>query len=368
MSETTTASRFLVYGEDEFLVSKKAKAIADDYIPEADRDMALDIIDGRADNVDHAVQIIKRAQEAVATPSFFSPRKLVWIRQANFLSDTVIGRSENVKTPLGLFVDYIKTTLPEGHAILISAPKADKRYTLFKTFKALGELHAFDVPERGGERHAQAQLDSLLRESGLTMARDVRETFLERVGNDTRQMVMEIEKLALYVGDRKAVSRDDVRTMTSSSREALAWDLSDAFGDRNLSSALYVVRMLFAQKESHIRLIAVLEGRIRDLLLYREALDAGWLAPGSGGMKWAHVPPEVDHLMKNAYTRDPRKTHPYRIKVLAGQAGNFAMIELRRIQRDIAQAHTKLVSSSLPPHLVFELALTRALARPARRA
>lgn len=363
----TSASRILVYGGDEFIVSTKAREIAESIIPKADRDMGLEIIDGGADTVDAAVQIIRRCHEAVATPAFLSERKLVWLKGATFLSDTVTGKSESVKVPLGRLMDYVKDELPQGHSLLISSPKVDKRYTVYKTMKACGEVHDFSVSDnqRDIEKHAADQLGMLLKKTELRMAGAVRVAFLDRVGSDTRQMLCELEKMATYLGDRKDVTLDDVRAITSASREAIAWDISDAFGSRKLAEALDILNMLMAQKQSPIGVAAILGTRVRDLMLYREALDAGWIRSGGGGLTWNELPPDVDAVLKNGFERDPRTTHPYRAKILADQAARFTMLELRRIQREFVQAHTKLVSSSLPQRLVLELALTRALHRPA---
>ena len=45
-------------------------------------------------------------------------------------------------------------------------------------------------------------------------------------------------ELAAYIGGRGAVQLNDVEAITSSSRGALAWDLADAFGKRDLPQAL----------------------------------------------------------------------------------------------------------------------------------
>ena len=78
------------------------------------------------------------------------------------------------------------------------------------------------------------------------MNEDVRNAFLEKVGADTRKIVSEIEKLAVFMGTRKAVQVGDVKAITSASRGALAWDLADAFGKRELARAMQILRQLFA--------------------------------------------------------------------------------------------------------------------------
>ena len=112
----------------------------------------------------------------------------------------------------------------------------DGRSVLAKACKAGGEVHEFSMPEKGylAERQATDTLRGYLKQMALDMPVHVQTVFLEKVGTDTRQLVNELEKLAAYIGGRGAVQLNDVEAITSSSRGALAWDLADAFGKRDI--------------------------------------------------------------------------------------------------------------------------------------
>ncbi len=367
------AELILIHGDDEFMVTSRAKELVAQAVPEAERDFALEIIDGKADTVDAAVSAVRQCHEAVATQGFLSQTKTVWFRDVNFLTDTVVGRSESTRDALARLVDYLRDERPEGHALIISSPKADKRYALFKLFKESGEVHEFMVPDKSAaaEKHAASQLQNALSAQGLKMNRAVQAAFLERVGKSTRLIVNELEKLAVYLGsDRDEVTLEDVQALTPFSREMLAWALPDAFGSRDMRLCLETVRSLIAQRESPIGLISVLEHRVRELVFYRQAMDAGWLvSSGRGGAQWGPVPAEIERFIAGAFARDPRNAHPYRVSLLARQAAGFTARELRLCQREIGRAHLKMVTSSLPPALTIELLLTRLLrSRRARKA
>jgi hypothetical protein len=112
-----------------------------------------------------------------------------------------------------------------------------------------------------------------------------------------------------------------------------------------------------------------LESRIRELMIYREALDKGWLRQAGGhrggraDVEWGPVPPEVDVMMSKHLGTDPRGTHPYRAKLLAQQAMGFSMRELRQNHRRILATYEDLVSSAMPPRMAIEVLLMRMLGK-----
>ena len=127
-----------------------------------------------------------------------------------------------------------------------------------------------------------------------------------------------------------------------------------------------ILHQLLFQKESGVRLVIGLEGRIKDLLIYREAIDAGWMVKKSGGYggmqySWTTLPPEVDEVFSEM-NRDPRKVHPFRASLLAEQALNFSQTKLTKCLQATVEAHEKLVSTGLNESTILEVLLIRMLA------
>ena len=354
---------YLIYGDDEYRVSEKARQIVDYIVPPEDRTLALEIIDGCCDTSAEAVQAVDRTIEALLTVGFLCSRKTVWLRGANFLADGNLSRSDTIKSKLAALTAEIKTGLPQGHTLVLTSPKVDKRSALAKTCAKCGETHEFSMPDKGYmvEQLAAGTLQTYLDRIGLTMSEETRTIFLEKVGSDTRQIVNELEKLCAYLGDRRCVESCDVEAITSSSRGAMAWDLADAFGKRKLQQALVLVRRLLFRKESPIGLLMALESRIKDLMIFREALDRGWARAGRN-IQWK-VPEDVAGLYSEAFDRDPRKTHPYRAGLLAEQARGFSRRDLLRCKRIAGETHKRLVSGSVPRDLTLEIMLFKLLAQ-----
>ncbi|MBT3192266.1 MAG: DNA polymerase III subunit delta [Verrucomicrobia bacterium] len=364
-----TPSIYLIYGNDEYLVSAKAKQIVAALVPEAEHMLKLDIVDGAVDTVDAAVSAIGACLASIQSLGLFSTEKVVWLQSASFLADNRTGKSATVLEHVQRLAALVKAGLPPGQVLVITASGVDKRRAFFKACKASGELHEFSIPEKSyqADRVAAEKLDQMLANAGLQMSSRAKIAFLEKVGVDTRQLINEVEKLAIFVGENREVDVAQVDAIVSSSREALAWDLADAFGKRELSRALAILRQLVFQKENVIGLVMGLENRIRELLIYREALERGWLVSkqGYGGrpsLGWGTLEPELEQIFAEQMGRDPRKIHPFRVSLLGEQARKFSMKRLRYCLAQVTEAHATLVSSRIPQEMTLEFLLIRMLA------
>ncbi len=358
----------LVYGEDEYLVSTNAKELVDRLCPKADQAFGLEIVDARVGLVDEAIAAIGRCLDGLRTLGFLGGRKVVWLRDATFLGSGVIGESADVKGRLDELVKLIKAGLPPGQILVVSASKVDGRSAFFKACQSAGSVTKFELPDKSYqlEQQARGMASDAFRKAGLNIGPDALGEFLEKTGTDTRQIVQEVEKLSVYLGDRKNVQVADVHAIVSPSREAISWDLADAVGSRDLTRALKVLRQLLFQGENEVGLIIGLEGRFRDLLLYREALDRRWLSVG-GEEPWLKVEwrqsPEVDEFA-SSLAKDPRTVNIYRAGKLVAQARRFSRQELVRCQALTLAAHESIISSTYAKELNLEFLLMKLLGAP----
>ena len=359
---------YLYWGEDEFLVGKSARNQVDDLMPADDQAFGLEIIEGAANTVEEAVRSLKRALEAVQTRGFLGDGKVVWLRGLNFLGGEQVGKNDAVKTGLEHLMEWIEAADEKVNPLVISSGKLDRRARFYKACETKGTVLAFNPPAARGQE-ATAELTTraraLLEHAGVAADATVVQLLVARTGTDTRQMASEIDKLALYVGDSKRATTDDVRAIVGLAREAPAWDLNDAVGRKDLPQAIALERQLLYQKESPIRLIGMLVRHLRELSLVREALDKGWLrVQGEGGghretAGWSGLPADTEQAITQAIGRNPRAMHPFRLLQLVRQARKFTAAELQTKHQQAVAANEKLVSSSLPPPVVLEMLLVR---------
>ena len=330
------------------------------------------MIDGDCDTIDECVAAINATISAVQTVGFFGTTKVVWLRDASFFSDAEPGKFEDVKAKVAELTDEIKGGLLKGQHLVVSSTNVHRGKAFYKTCVAVGTVHEYNVPEksREAETHARDVAAAAFDSAGLKASPDIQQKFLARCGTDTRQITQEIEKLRCSLGARTQVTADDVRLLVSPSREAVGWDLIDAFATRNLGAAIQLLRQLTEQRESAIGMLASLASRIRDLLGLRECMDRRWARIGGSGwqktVEWS-LPPEGDALIASI-GKDVRKQHPFRVFLLADQAQRFTVQELVRCQRLVVETHEAMVTGSVDDALLLETMLVRLMGGQRRAA
>jgi DNA polymerase-3 subunit delta len=365
-----SVSLHLVCGVDDYLVEQQARKIVDAGVPVAERALGLEVLDGRVETKDAAQAVIRQCLEAVQTAGFFGGGKLVWLRNATFLNPQVRpGDNEEVKERVAELTARIKAGLPEGQRLLVTAVSIARNTAFFKACQAAGEVSDCGGGEKSWEQDklARERLTGQLRERNLQMTEDVRERFLQRAGTSTRLLVNELEKLRLYLGNAAGqVAAEDVDAIVSVGREAMAWDLTDAMGERDAGRLMQALRRLQAQNENVIGLVAMAELRIRELIVLRYAIDQRWLEARETERgpfcKWKeNLPDEADRLL-GSLPRDPRNVVAFIQRKAAAQATRYTLNELRRARHALIELREKLVSSSTPPEILLELALLRLVA------
>lgn len=353
----------LMFGTDDYLVRRHARELLDKWLPGKDAVLKLDTFDGAVTTSAAALAAIDGCMAAIATLGFFSTEKVIWLRDVAFFMETPVGRSEAVKQKLRDLGTILARGLPAGVRMLVTARKVHKLSAFYKTCQKHGSVHEYSIPERprDAERYAQQAVSGLAKSAGVAMTADAGAALVARVGTDTGCLAGEIEKLTLYVADRKTITVKDVRAAASTSGEADIWELADALGNRDLPTCLQLLRKLLSQKTGAPGILRILEMKIRELLVFRACSDRKWLGGHERGAVWSEVPAEVDALFGQMYKRDPRATHPYRAGIVAGQAMKFTPRALWRCQELLVSAHEALVSRSLPEGTVLELLLVEAL-------
>ncbi len=357
---------YLISGEDEFLVAQTARRLVDHLCPEAERAFGLEIVDTEADLIGDALPALHQCQQGLQTIGFFGGRKVVWLRDARFMGSLRTMASVEVKAALENLVKLLKAGLAEGTHLVINAPKVDKRGAFYRACKEVGMTIEFDLPTQAYklEEHAKARATEYLKKAGLKMNDLLLNEFVARAGTDSRQLSGEVEKLSLYLGDRREATLEDIRSMVSTTRESAGWDLADAVGERDLPRALQMVRQLDFQGMSSVAMIITLENRFRELLILRQCLEQelGRLQPAGPvvRMVWRQDA-ETDQALAGFGRMDPRNQNQYRTGTLGRQAQKFTRAELMRAHQLCVDLHLDLITAGLPGPLPVELLLIRLL-------
>src|SRR3984957_7456559 len=288
MAAAKSPSLALICGDDEFAVKQRAKQLYLQWSEELGG-MDHEMIDASVSNSGDALSAIAKLREALNTLPFFGTGKVVWLRDCNFLGDERAASAQSVTETLNEVADELKNFKWQNVRFLISAGKVDKRKTFFKTLDKIGSVESFaalSTDDKDWAERAEVAVRTAIRERKKEISEEALSELVSRVGPNARQLENEIEKLCLFVGDKKKIEFADVNAICSKNKTARAFALGDALGDRDLPRLLKRLdaelwETKFDSQKSEIGLLYGFISKIRAILLLKEMIREGWIKPTS---------------------------------------------------------------------------------------
>src|SRR5438128_1449442 len=189
--KAAVANVYAVVGSDEAEVKRVAAELAQKLTPAAAGDFGLEVIDGAVDNAEQAAARVRSTIEALQTLSFMAGGKLVWLKNANFLSDTPMGRAPSVVAALEELTEIISGEIGPDVTFLLSASEVDKRRSFYKSLDKYAELQVFDrldSTRSGWEEEAIEVVRTRAKRRRLQFDDDAMDLFVLLTGGDTRQV------------------------------------------------------------------------------------------------------------------------------------------------------------------------------------
>ncbi|HWI59552.1 MAG TPA: DNA polymerase III subunit delta, partial [Bacillota bacterium] len=327
-----------------------------------------EIIDGGVSNSGEALKVLAKLREALQTLPFFGSGKAVWLQNCNFLGDERAASAQAVTESLASLAQQLKDFSWQNVRLLISAGKVDKRKSFYKTLDKLGTVESFSgwsVDDRDWASQAEAWARKALRARQKEITEEALAELITRVGPNARQLDNEIEKVALFVGDRPGIELDDVATICTRNKTARAFALGDALGDRDLprllrrlDEELWEVKL--DPQRSEIGLLYGLITKVRALLMLKEMVAEGWVKPD---VDYSRFKAQLDRVPAEKLPEDrrfnPLALNPYVLYKALPQIKRYSRDELIRAMDLLLKCNQRLVSSSLDESLVLQQTLVQ---------
>jgi DNA polymerase III subunit delta len=362
----------LVCGEDDFGVKERAREVFRQWSAEIGG-LDHEIIDATAGNSGEALAVLAKLRAALQTLPFFGAGKAIWLQSCNFLGEERAAEAQAVTETLADLAQELKAFSWQNVRLLVSAGKVDKRKTFYKTLEKIGTvevLAGWSAEDRHWAEQAESFALRALRDLGQEIASEALARLVANTGPNPRALRSEIEKLSLYCGARPRIETADVDAIVTRNKQARAFALGDALGDRNLprvlrclDEELWEVRR--DTQHSEIGLLYGLISKVRSLLLVSEMLARKWLRPENDFSRFksqlARVPAES---MPDDKKFNPLAINPYVLFRALGQAPNYTQAELIAAMDLLLECNRQLVSRSLEPALVLQQAVVRIVSRP----
>lgn len=361
----TTAPVLLVCGEDDFGVKQRAKAAFHEWSAQLGG-MDHEVIDAQASNSGEALKALAKLREALNTLPFFGGGKVVWFQNCSFLADDRTASAQAVTEALAELADDLKKFEWGNVRLIISAGKVDKRKSFYKALEKIGEVETFaalSVDDKDWAEKAEDHAFRALKALKKNISDEALAELVSNVGPNLRQLSNEVEKLSLYVGDRATVESADVAAIVTRNKQARAFALGDALGDRDLPRLLRCLdeemwEMQFDRQKSEIGLLYGLISKIRTMLFLKEMVREKWIRPDADYPRFKaqleKIPPGK---LPDDKKFNPLAMNPFMLYKALPHTRRYSAEELVRAMELLLTCNRKLVSSAVDEKLVLQQTL-----------
>ncbi len=369
-----TGNFFAIVGTDEGQVREQALTLFNELTGGNDDGFTHETLEGTADNSDAAHEICSSAVQALQTVPMFGGDKVVWLRNVNFLADTVTGRSQRTEEGVERLRSCIEDGLPDGVKLVISALGVDKRRAFWKFIQKQADVQAYDRIDtsRDGWQDEVAQLvTQKAAERDLEFKPEALEVFVLLAGEQSQQIGNELEKLDLYLGsERRTITLEDVDALVPLSREAVVFEIGKAIQSGHAERAIQLVDEQLEADESAIGIMrASLIGVVRSLFSAKLILTQ--FNPPTGS--YSQFAAAINKFPQNERAWLPQKkdgsgVNVYPIYLALSNAAHFRLDDLKQLLEATLEADRALVTTGLDHRLILHRLIVQiASARQSRQ-
>jgi DNA polymerase-3 subunit delta len=328
---------YVFVGDEAFFRKRFRDAIIEHLVPVDLRDFSLFEFDLSENDV---AEVLDRAR----TPSLMAPFQVFFVRGVKNL----FGRGSN-EEKLAAIEDYCKNPNPDALVVFvadhISIPADVRRMEMQdkeryqRIRETMGQYCGIVELARVEEGEAVRWIADYGISRDVKIEADGARELVDALGGDMMMISNELEKLILYVGEKKRITLGDVETMVLAAKQRSLYELTDAISSKDRVRSLEILDAILMSGEGeeaaigHIYMLAktfrqmlvILERNVRDQRMLWAALWQGFRVP----------PFAADDIIKQARRYKSRR-------------------ELTRAIRLVAKADLALRSNPVSKRMVLE--------------
>jgi DNA polymerase-3 subunit delta len=282
---------YVFVGDETFFRKRFRDAILEHLVPADLRDFSLFEFDlGETD----LAEVLDRAR----TPSLMAPFQVFFVRGVKNL----FGRGSN-EEKLAAIEDYCKNPNPDALIVFvadhISIPadvrkiEMQDRERYQRIRDTMGQYCGIVELARVEEGEAVRWISDYCASQAVQMEADGARELVDALGGDMMMISNELEKLIVYVGEKKRITLGDVETMVLAAKQRSLYELTDAISSKDRVRALEVLDAILSSGDGeeasigHVYMLAksfrqmliILERNVRDQRMLWAALWQGFRVP-----------------------------------------------------------------------------------------
>jgi DNA polymerase III subunit delta len=310
---------YVFVGDEAFFRRRFRDAILEHLVPDDLRDFSVFEFDLAETGL---AEILDRAR----TPSLMAPFQVFFVRGVKNL----FGRGSN-EEKLAAIEEYCSNPNPDALLVFIadhiSIPADVRRMDIqdkdrYQRIRdTMGQYCGIVELARVEEGEAVRWVADFCTSRAVKIDADGARELVDALGGDMMMISNELEKLLLYVGERKRITHGDVETMVLAAKQRSLYELTDAISLKDRARALEVLDAILSSGDGeeaaigHVYMLAktfrqmliILERNVRDQRMLWAALWQGFRVP----------PFAADDIIKQARRYKSRRELTRAIRLLA---------------------------------------------------
>ena len=263
---------YLIYGDDSLSVEETAASLSAD-------DGGDDLYDVNTTTLNGATVSLAELEAAWSTIPFLADKRIVVVR--GLLARMEQGRGGGSSRARGMDGEWADigerlAHAPDSTELIFVDAAVNRNNPLLRAIRPLAQVHEFRLPSvrdmPGWVRQRADRLGAAIEPSAIS-------ALVDAIGNDTRLIDMELQKLALYRSDGRSggmIRRQDVEEMVSSVREASIFAAVDAALEGRAGVALRLAHQLLDEGRSSTYVITMLARQVRFLIVAKDMKSRGF--------------------------------------------------------------------------------------------
>ena len=251
IKENTFHRAYLLYGDEEYLVSTYKKMLKDAIC--GDDTMNLSIYQGK--DID-----LKDVGDTCRTMPFFAELRLVVIEDSGMFRNSSEEMTEIVKGA------------PDTTIFLFTDSEVDKRNRLYKAVNEIG--HVCEMKTQS-ERELAEWAGRIFGTYGKRITASDAAKFVGLAGPDMNNIRNEAMKLVSYTGDSDVITSKDIEDIVSIQPEDRVFDMINAMASHEKDKAIRLYADLMELKEPPVKILALISRQFEKLLAVNDMLKAG---------------------------------------------------------------------------------------------
>ena len=306
---------YLFHGAEDFMIDEGIQLIVDKTLDEGSKGFNLDVVYGS--KVD--------AKDVIGHASSFpmmGKKRVVVVKEFEKLAGT--------DTEKEIVAAYINKPLDSTILVLVSL-EPDFRRKPFTDLKKRAELVECKPLY---DNHVPAWIADRIRLQGREASAEACRLIQVYVGNSLRSLQNELDKLYVFMGDRKKIALEDIAAVVGATKGFTIFELQNAIGRKDPKEAIKILERMLEAGQSPQMIIVMLTRFLTQLWKLTDMR--------SRRLPDAEIAREIG-------------VSPYFVKQIIEFRSNFDVQQIEENFKSLLEADTVLKSTSRDPRLVLDL-------------